>query len=149
MKQQYVLRNLIEEFEIDFALNFIPDWSKVDRWSSTARQCIEIRRQKWRHILQNHSDIHVIQSLNAELAESRIDQSIFCREIAEAYFILSHNSYIYDKGPIANEKGAKMAELVRCPAMDKSLKIFLHSIPDSDFKFNETEDLVSSKAKPD
>ncbi|KAL6954109.1 hypothetical protein U1Q18_049575 [Sarracenia purpurea var. burkii] len=35
-----------------------------------------------------------------------------------------------------------MAELVRCPAMDKSLKIFLHSIPDSDFKFNETEDLV-------
>ncbi|XP_065204835.1 uncharacterized protein LOC135834798 [Planococcus citri] len=142
LKQQYIVRNHIEEFETDFALSFVPDWSKVDKWSSPARQSIEIRRQKWEFIFDKHSDLHQVQSLAAELAKGGVNQSTFCREIAEAYFILSHNSYVYNRGPMPNTKDHKVSEYINDPMMEKSLKVFMHIFPDSNVTVNEAEELV-------
>ncbi|XP_065204833.1 uncharacterized protein LOC135834796 [Planococcus citri] len=141
LKNLYFVRNYMEEFETHLALHFIPNWNQVDAFKSPAKQSIEIRRQKWEYILHNFNDSHIVQRLNTEMKEAGINQTTFCNDMAEIYFTLSDNAYIFDK-QFNPDKEQKSNQSIGALLHKKSVLVFMNSISGSKLKFNPNEDLV-------
>ncbi|KAL6957286.1 hypothetical protein U1Q18_051880 [Sarracenia purpurea var. burkii] len=146
LKHQCMLRNHIEGIEIDRALEFVPDWKTIPKGQSEARRSIELRRQKWLHIVHNAQAYkNKMENLTSNMMEFGISKEQFCTDIAYAYFILSHNLYVAEFG--ANSSATilrpKVFQQVRDPVMEKSVQILLKTYPISDAEFIETpEDMV-------
>ncbi|XP_065204831.1 uncharacterized protein LOC135834793 [Planococcus citri] len=127
LKEQYTVKNTIEDFETEWALHFKPNSKKINKKDSPSLQNAEIRRQKWEYIFEKLADSHIIRRLDSELQKAGILRAVFCKEIAEVYFSLSYNASLFDKEtdsikPLPN------------PLKLKSMEVFLNVI--SDLKLN-------------
>ena len=142
LKNRYIVKNYIEEFETQLALFFKPKWRLVNMFDSPARQSIEIRRQKWNYIFDNFNDSRVMQNLNVEMNKAGINQTIFCNDIADIYFLISDNAYIFDKDPTKNNKRKIFVDF-RDPMQEKCVQIFMNAVSDFMLDFNKDEPTVS------
>ncbi|XP_065204832.1 uncharacterized protein LOC135834794 [Planococcus citri] len=137
LKSLYLVKNYIEEFETHLGLRFQPDWSQINVASSPARQSIEIRRQKWQYIFDNFNDSHIVTRLNSEMAKAGINQTTFCNDIADVYFTLSLNPYIFNNrfDPHSNQSIGTLLQ-------KKCVIVFMNSVSGSELSFEEDEEKV-------